>query len=116
MPVAYIDNFFNEKLEGVSEAQREKTFKRNGKSEEQMNQNQLSAFINQQIEVAVGIEQVRLAEKYISEKQMNFEMQYAIDLLHQALGSFSRITSKVESEEDNDNRKLLESASTWMNL
>ena len=56
-----------------------------------MKQASISDFINNQIEVAVNIERVRLAEKFISEKQTGFEMQYAIDLLHQALCGFERV-------------------------
>ena len=50
-----------------------------------MKQTSISDFVNNQIEIALNIERVRLAEKFISEKQMNFEMQYAIDLLYSDL-------------------------------
>lgn len=48
-------------------------------------------FVNKQVEVALSIERVRLAEKFISEKQMGFEMQYAIDLLSMALSGLEKL-------------------------
>ena len=43
-----------------------------------MSRYNLSDFINKQVEVAVSIEKVRMAEKFISEKQMHFEMQKSL--------------------------------------
>jgi len=79
-----------------------------------MNQNQLSVFINQQIEVAVGIEKVRMAEKYISEKQMNFEMQYAIDLLHQALCGFEKLMGSQQKSKESEFQNLGLEDLSWL--
>ena len=79
-----------------------------------MNQNQLSVFINQQIEVAVGIEKVRMAEKYISEKQMNFEMQYAIDLLHQALCGFEKLMGSQQKNKESEFQNLGLEDLSWL--
>ena len=56
-----------------------------------MSRYNLSDFINKQVEVAVSIEKVRMAGKYISEKQMHFEMQYAVDLFQEALLGFKNL-------------------------
>lgn len=61
-----------------------------------MNRHNLSYFINKQVEIAVSIEKVRMAEKFISEKQMNFEMQYAVDLLNEALSGFKKLMNAQE--------------------
>lgn len=61
-----------------------------------MSRYNLSDFINKQVEVAVSIEKVRMAEKFISEKQMHFEMQYAVDLLNEALSGFKKLMDTQE--------------------
>lgn len=65
-----------------------------------MKQASISDFVNNQIEVAVNIERVRLAEKFISEKQTGFEMQYAIDLLYQALCGFEKLIRSHKEEKE----------------
>jgi hypothetical protein len=79
-----------------------------------MSRYNLSDFINKQIEVAISIEKVRMAEKFISEKQMNFEMQYAIDLLYQALLGFENL--KNTPEQHREESKLLELDDSWLNV
>ena len=79
-----------------------------------MSRYNLSDFINKQVEVAVSIEKVRMAEKFISEKQMNFEMQYAVDLLHQALLGLEKL-SKIQ-EQNPASSNLFELENSWLEV
>lgn len=76
-----------------------------------MKKNNMLDDVNAQIEMALNIERVRLAEKFISEKQINFEMQYALELLQQALLGFADL--RIQPQKD---RNLLESSSTWIDV
>lgn len=71
-------------------------------------------FVNKQVEVALSIERVRLAEKFISEKQMNFEMQYAIDLLSMALSGLEKLMHF--SNQSQENPKQVELDTSWIEI
>lgn len=79
-----------------------------------MKQTSISDFVNNQIEIALNIERVRLAEKFISEKQMNFEMQYAIDLLYQALCGFEKLIAPKQQNKEIESQNLELGDLSWL--
>lgn len=71
-------------------------------------------FVNKQVEFALSIERVRLAEKFISEKQTGFEMQYAIDLLSNALLGLEKLMQF--SNHGQESPKQVELDTSWIEI